>query len=50
MLGDIVDCHISDVINKDISNNKFSKNASIAIVRPIFKKGNRTKIKKLQAC
>ena len=34
----------ADIINEDISNNKFSENAKTATVRPIFKKGDRTKI------
>ena len=34
---DIIDCHIANIINKDISNNKFSENAKPATVRPIFK-------------
>ena len=42
---DIIDCHIANIINKDISNNKFSENAKTATVRPIFKKGHRTEIK-----
>ena len=33
------------MINKDISHNKFSENAKIATVRPLFKKGYRTEIK-----
>ena len=48
--ADIIDCHIANIINKDISNNKFSENAETATVRPIFKKKDRTEIKKLQAC
>ena len=42
---DIIDCHIANIINKNISNNKFSENAKTATVRPIFKKGDRTEIK-----
>ena len=42
---DYIDCHIADIINKDISNNKFSENAKTATVRPIFKKADRTEIK-----
>ena len=45
MSADIIDCHIAVIINKDISNNKFSENAKTATVSPIFKKGVRTKIK-----
>ena len=44
MSADIIDCHIAIIINKDISNNKFSENAKTT-VRPIFKKGVRTEIK-----
>ena len=33
---DIIDCHIANIINKNISNNKFSENAKTATVRPIF--------------
>ena len=33
--GNIIDCHIANIINKDISNNKFSENAKTATVRPI---------------
>ena len=33
--ADIIDCHIANIINKDISNNKFSENAKAATVRPI---------------
>ena len=43
--ADIIDCHIANIINKDISNNKFSENAETATVRPIFKNGDRTEIK-----
>ena len=41
----IIDFHIANRINKDISNNKFSKNAKTATVSPIFEKGDRTDIK-----
>ena len=41
---DIIDCHIANIINKDISNNKFSENAKTTTVGPIFKKGDRSKI------
>ena len=43
--ADIIDCHIANIINKDIYNNKFSENAKTATVRPIFKKGDRSEIK-----
>ena len=44
--ADIIDCHIASIINKDIFNNKFPENTRTATVRPIFKKGYKTKIKK----
>ena len=31
-----MDCHIANIINKDISNNKFSENAETATARPVF--------------
>ena len=34
--AEIIDCHIANIINKDISNNKFSENGKTATVRPIF--------------
>ena len=43
--ADIIDCHIANIINKDIFNNKFSENAKTVAVRPIFKKGHITEIK-----
>ena len=45
MSADIIDRHIANIINKDIANNKFSENAKTAAVRPIFKQGDRIKIK-----
>ena len=44
MLTDIIDYHIANVIIKNISDNKYSKNAKTATVRPNFKKGDRTEI------
>ena len=41
----MTDCHIANIINRDISNNKFSENAKTATVTPSFKKGNRIEIK-----
>ena len=43
--ADIIDCHTANIINEDISNNKFSENAKTATVTPIFKKGDKTEIK-----
>ena len=44
--ADIFDCHSANIINENISNKKFSENAMTATVRPIFKKEDRTEIKK----
>ena len=41
----IIDSHFINIINKDIDNNRFSKYAKIASVRPIFKKKEREKLK-----
>ena len=41
----VIDCHLANLINNDISLNKYSKHAKTATVRPIFKKDDRTKIK-----
>ena len=41
----LFDCHLANIINNNISLNKYSKHAKTATVRPIFKKDNRTKIK-----
>ena len=43
--ADIIACHIANIINKDISNNKFSENAETATVRPIFKNEDTTETK-----
>ena len=45
MSTDIIDYHIANVIIKDISDNKYSKNAKTATARPNFKKGDSTEIK-----
>ena len=45
MSANVIDCHLANIINNDISLNKYSKHAKTATVRPIFKKDDRTKIK-----
>ena len=45
MSANVIDCHLANIINNDISLNKYSKHVKTAIVRPIFKKDDRTKIK-----
>ena len=41
----VMDCHLANIINNDISTNNCSEHAKTATVRPIFKKDDRTKIK-----
>ena len=43
--ANIIDCHIANIINKDISNNKFSENGKTETVRSIFRNVDRTEIK-----
>ena len=45
MSANVIDCHLSNIITCDISNNKYSKHAKTAKVRPISKKHDWTKIK-----
>ena len=45
MSADITDCHIANITNKVISDNKFSENAKTATVRQTFKNGDRTEMK-----
>ena len=43
--ADIIDRDVANIINKDISNNKFFENAKIATAGPVFKNGDRSGIK-----
>ena len=43
--ANIIDCHLANIINNDVSLNKYSIDAKAATVRPIFKKDDRTNIK-----
>ena len=45
MSTNITDCHLANIINNDISSNKYSKHAKAVTVRSIFKKYDRTNIK-----
>ena len=45
MSAGVIDCHLANVINNDISLNKYFEQAKTATVRPIFKKDDKTKIK-----
>ena len=45
MSANVIDCHLANKINNDISLNKYSTYAKTATARPIFKKDDRIKIK-----
>ena len=45
MSASVIDCHLANIINNEISNNNYSEHAKTATVRPVFKKDDRTKIK-----
>ena len=47
MLANVIDRHLFNIINNDLSLNKYSKHVKTAKVSPIFKKDDRTKIKKI---
>ena len=40
----VIDLHLTNIINRDIKENKFSENAKTALVRQIYKKNDRIKI------
>ena len=44
-VANIIDSHLAHIINKDLKENKSSENARTALVRPIYKKDDRGKIK-----
>ena len=41
----VIDSHLTNIINNDLSNNAFSDSAKLASVRPIYKKDDRNEIK-----
>ena len=45
MSANIIDCHLSNIIASDISDNQYSEHSKTATVRPIFQKDDRTKVK-----
>ena len=46
MSANIIDFHLTNMINTDLKRNAFSESAKVASIRPIFKgKGERTEIK-----
>ena len=40
----VIDSHLTNIINRDIEENKFSEDAKTALVRPLYKKKDRDKI------
>ena len=45
MSTNVIDSHLGNKVNNNISLNKCSKHAKTTTVRPIFQKDDRTKIK-----
>ena len=46
MAANIIDSHLTNIINSDLKRNAFSDSAKVAAIRPIFKgNGERTEIK-----
>ena len=41
----VIDSHLTNIINNDLSNNAFSDSARVASVRRIYKKDDRNEIK-----
>ena len=44
MSANVIDSHLANIINNDITKNVFSEKAKVASVKPIFKKNEREKI------
>ena len=45
MSANVIDSHLTNIIDKDIDQNNYSENAKTANVKPVFKKDDRTKMK-----
>ena len=45
MSANVIDSHLTNIIDKDIDQNNYSENAKTANAKPVFKKDDRTKIK-----
>ena len=45
MSANVIDSHLTNIIDKNIDQNNYSENAKTANVKPVFKKDDRTKIK-----
>ena len=44
MSANVIDSHLRNIISNDISKDRYSENSKTATVRPLFKKGDKTKI------
>ena len=40
----VIDSHLTNIINRDVKESKFSKDAKTGLVRPLYNKNNRYKI------
>ena len=45
LAASVIDSHLTNIINNDLSNNAFSDSAELASVRPIYKKDDRDETK-----
>ena len=45
LAASVIDSHLTNIINNDLSNNAFSDSAKLASVGPIYKKDERNEIK-----
>ena len=45
LVAGIINSHLANIINNDLSDSAFSDSAKLASVRPIYKKDDRNKIK-----
>ena len=43
--ANVIDSHLAFIANNDLQENKFSENAKTALVRPIYRKDDNSKIK-----
>ena len=45
MSANNIDCHLSNIIASDLSDNQYSEHSKTATIRPVFKKDDRVKVK-----
>ena len=43
--ADIIDSHLTYILNKDCKSNKYYEDGKVALVRPIYKKDDRDEVK-----